>query len=51
MEAIAAFFVTLIAGVFAEATIGVRFNMPGIGTMLSVALMGAIIISIIRKKK
>lgn len=51
MEAIAAFFVTLIAGVFAEATVGVRFNMPGIGTVLAVAIMGAIIISMIKKKK
>ena len=51
MEAILAFFVTLIAGVFAEATVGVRFNMPGIGTVLAVAIMGAIIISMIKKKK
>lgn len=51
MEAILAFFVTIIAGVFAEATVGIKFNMPGFGTLLGVAIMGAIIISMIKKRK
>lgn len=42
---------TLILGVLIEATIGVRFNMPGIGSMVAVAIMGAFILWAVRHGK
>lgn len=42
---------TLILGVLTEATIGVRFNMPGIGSMVAVAIMGAFILWAVRHGK
>lgn len=51
MEAIIMFLVTIVAGVFAEATVGIKFNMPGFGTLLAVAIMGAVIIQMIKNKK
>lgn len=47
---IIAFIITLVVGVLAEATIGVKFNMSGIGAIIAVAIMGAFIIHIQRKK-
>ncbi len=48
---ILAFVITLAVGVLAEATIGLHFNMAGIGAIISVATMGAIIIRVIKNKK
>jgi len=43
---IIAFIVTVVFGVLSEATIGTKFNMPGIGAIVAVAIMGAFIIHI-----
>lgn len=48
---IIALIITLVVGVLAEATIGINFNMPGVGAIIAVAIMGAIIIHIIKSKK
>ncbi len=42
---------TVLAGVFSEASIGTRFNMPGIGTIFAVATMGAFILYAVNRKK
>lgn len=42
---------TLILGILTEGTIGVRFNMPGIGSMVTVAVMGAFILWAVRHSK
>ena len=42
MEIVAAI-ITLVVGVLADATIGISWNMRGIGTLLGVAIMGAFI--------
>lgn len=42
MMAMALFFIVLIIGIAAEAVIGVRFNMAGIGSIVSIALVGAV---------
>lgn len=47
---ILAFIFTIIAGVFFEA-VGVKVNLSGLGNMVAVALMGAIILWTIRHKK
>ena len=51
LKAILAAVVTIIVGIFAEGSWGVLWNMPGIGTMVSVAVMGAFIICFNEKKK
>lgn len=51
MFEIVAFLVTIIAGVLAEATVGVQFNMPGFGVIIAVAVMGAFILWSVRYKK
>ena len=43
--------VALVVGVIAEATIGVNWNMSGIGTLLTVCIMGAVILWAIRHPK
>lgn len=45
------FFVTIIIGVYAEAWIGVKFNMPGIGTIVAAAFVGSIILWTLRHKE
>lgn len=48
---IIAFIVTVVFGVLSEATIGTKFNMPGNGAIVAVAIMGAFIIHMVKKKK
>ena len=43
MEIVAAI-ITLVVGILAEATIGISWNMRGVGTLLGVAIMGAFIL-------
>lgn len=50
MEIIAVI-ITLAVGVLAEATIGISWNMRGIGTLLGVAIMGAFILWTVRHPK
>ena len=50
-KAILAAIVSLVLGVLAEASVGVRWNMAGIGCMVSVVIMGAFIISFNDKKQ
>ena len=50
-KAILAAIVSLVLGVLAEASVGVRWNMAGIGCMVSVVIMGAFIIYFNDKKK
>ena len=50
-KAILAAIVSLVLGVFAEASVGVRWNMTGIGCIVSVAIMGAFIIYFNDKKE
>ena len=47
---IIAFLVTVIVGLLAEATIGVKFNMPGFGVLIGVAIMGTFILWSIRHR-
>ena len=47
MEIVAAI-ITLAVGVLAEATIGISWNMRGVGTLLGVAIMGAFILWAVR---
>ena len=49
MEILAAI-ITIVLGVLAEG-LGVRWNMTGIGSIVSVAVMGAIILFAVRHKK
>ena len=50
MEIIAAI-ITLVVGILAEATIGISWNMRGVGTLLGVAIMGAFILWAVRHPK
>ena len=50
-KAILAAIVSLVLGVLAEASVGVRWNMTGIGCIVSVAIMGAFIIYFNDKKE
>ena len=50
-NAILAGLVSLVLGVLTEASIGARWNMAGIGCMVSVATVGAFIIYCNDKKK
>ena len=50
-KAIFAAIVSLVLGVLAEASVGVRWNMTGIGCIVSVAIMGAFIIYFNDKKE
>ena len=47
---ILAFFITIIIGVFTEG-IGARRNLPGLGTIVAVAFMGALVLWVIRHKE
>lgn len=51
MEGIAAALLSVIVAVFAEANIGIQFNIPGIGGILATAIMGGWIITAINRKK
>ena len=42
---------TLVLGILAEATIGVNFNMAGIGSIVAVAVMGVFILWAVRHGK
>lgn len=48
---IIAIIATIIAGVLSEASIGTTFNMPDIGPIVAIAIMGGFIIHIVKKKK
>ena len=48
---IVAVIITLAVGVLAEATIGITWNMRGVGTLLGVAIMGAFILWAVRHPK
>ena len=50
MEILVAF-IALAIGVLAEATIGIGWNMSGIGTLLAVCIMGAVILWAVRHPK
>lgn len=50
-KAVLAAIVSLVLGVLAEDLAGVRWNMTGIGCMVSVVVMGAFIIYFNDKKK
>ena len=50
MEIVAAI-ITLAVGVLAEATIGISWNMRGVGTLLGVAVMGAFILWAVRNPR
>ena len=45
------FIIVLLVSVLAEGIIGVRFNMAGIGSIVGIALVGAILLFAIRQKK
>lgn len=47
------FIIVLLVSVLAEGIIGVRFNMAGIGSIVGIALVGAILLlqSVIKNKK
>ena len=45
------FIIVLLVSVLAEGIIGVRFNMAGIGSIVGIALVGAILLFAIRHKK
>ena len=51
LKAILAAMVTIIVGIFAEYSLGTLWNMPGLGIMVSVVVMGAFIIYFNEKKK
>ena len=44
------FIITVLVSVLAEGTIGVRFNMAGIGSIVGIALVGAVLLYAIRHK-
>lgn len=44
------FIIVLLVSVLAEGIIGVRFNMAGIGSIVGIALVGAILLFAIRHK-
>lgn len=50
MEILTAFIV-LVIGVLAEASIGIEWNIRGIGTLLAVCIMGAVILWAVRHPK
>ena len=51
VKAIAISVITFFISLFIEANIGVRWNMPGIGILFAVVVMGGFIIASIEKKK
>lgn len=51
LKAVVAGVFTLIVSVLAEGSIGVRWNLPGIGTIVAVILMGGCILAAIEKNK
>ena len=42
---------TFVISLFAEASVGVRWNMPGIGCILAVVIMGGVILNAIENMK
>ena len=51
LKAIVISLITFVLAFFVEASIGIMWNMPGIGILLAVVLMGGIILYSIEKKK
>lgn len=51
LKAIVISIVTFILSLFIEASIGVMWNMPGVGIIFAVAFMGGIILYSVEKKK
>lgn len=45
------FFITILVSLLAEVTIGIRFNMAGIGCIVGIAFVGAVLLYAIRRKK
>ena len=43
--------ITFIISIFVEANVGARWNMPGIGCILAVVIMGGAILNAIENKK
>ena len=43
--------IALVVGIFSEATIGINWNMNGIGTLLAVCIMGTAILWAVRHPK
>ena len=50
LEAIVVSFITFVLALLVEANIGVMWNMPGIGIIFAVVLMGGIILYSIKKR-
>lgn len=44
------FILTVMLSVLAEATVGVKYNMPGIGSIVGIAFIGTILLYTIRHK-
>ncbi len=51
LKAIVVSLITFVLALLVEANIGVMWNMPGIGIIFAVVLMGGIILYSIEKKK
>ena len=51
LKAIVVSLITFVLALLVEASIGVMWNMPGIGIIFAVVLMGGIILYSIEKKK
>lgn len=45
------FIVTIFFSLFVEVVIGIRFNLPNIGCVVGIALVGTVILYAIRHKK
>ena len=45
------FIITVLVSVLVEGIIGVKFNMAGIGSIVGIALVGAVLLYAIRHKK
>ena len=44
------FILTIIFSISAEVTVGIRFNLPGIGGIVGIAFIGAVLLYTIRHK-
>ncbi len=44
------FILTIILSISAEVTVGIRFNLPGIGGIVGIAFIGAVLLYTIRHK-
>ncbi len=50
-KAIPAAMITFVISIFVEANVGDKWNMPGIGCILAVVIMGGFILNAIENKK